>query len=85
MPVPPALSFKSLGYGVIKPSYFIFLAFSFSEDETIVYSVNGMVVDKEVDNRVVEQGVFKRVLLAKKLVIGFTKLLLLRTLITSHL
>jgi hypothetical protein len=44
-----------------------------------------MVVDKEVNNRVVKQGVFKRVLLAEKSVIGFNKLLLLRTLITSNL
>jgi hypothetical protein len=44
-----------------------------------------MVVDKEVDNRAVEQGVFERVLLARKSVIGFNKLLLLRTLITSNL
>ena len=44
-----------------------------------------MVVDKEVDDRAVEQGVFKRVLLAGKSVIGFNKLLPLRTLITSNL
>ena len=44
-----------------------------------------MVVDKEVDNKVVKQGVFEQVLLAKKLVIGFNKLLLLRLLITSNL
>jgi len=29
-----------------------------------------MVVDKEVDNRAVKRGVFERVLLARKLVIG---------------
>ena len=44
-----------------------------------------MVVDKEVDNKVVKQEVFKRVLLAKKSVIGFNKLLPLRTLIASNL
>ena len=44
-----------------------------------------MVVDKEVDNRAVKQGVFKRVLLVKKAVIGFNKLLPLRTLIASNL
>ena len=44
-----------------------------------------MVVDKEVDNRVVKQGVFKWVLLAKKLIIGFNKLLPLRILIISNL
>jgi len=37
----------------------------------MVYSVDGMVVDKKVDNRAVEQGVFKRVLLARKSVMGF--------------
>ena len=50
-----------------------------------MYSIDGMVVDKEVDNRAVKQEVFKRVLLAKKSVIGFNKLLLLRTLIASNL
>ena len=35
-----------------------------------MYSVDGIVVDKEVDNRAVERGVFERVLLAGKLVIG---------------
>ena len=44
-----------------------------------------MVVDKEVDNRAVKQGVFKQVLLAGKSVMGFNKLLLLRTLIASNL
>jgi len=45
-----------------------------------------MVVDKEVDNRAVERGVFKRVLLARKLVIGLNKLYrLLRILIVSNL
>ena len=62
-----------------------FLALSSSKDETIVYSVDGIVVNKEVDNRVVKQGVFKRVLLARKSVIGFNKLLPLRTLIASNL
>ena len=50
----------------------LFLALSFSEDKTIVYLVNGIVVnkevDKKVDNRTVKQGAFKQVLLAKKLV-----------------
>ena len=54
MPVPPALSFRFLGYRVIKPFYLIFLAFSSFKDKTIIYSVNGIVVDKEVDNRVVK-------------------------------
>ena len=62
-----------------------FLALFSSKDETIVYSVDGMVVDKEVDDRAVEQRVFKQVLLAKKSVIGFNKLLPLRTLIASNL
>jgi hypothetical protein len=44
-----------------------------------------MVVDKEVNNRAVKQGVFKRVLLARKSVMGLNNLLLLRTLITSNL
>ena len=44
-----------------------------------------MVVNKEVDDKAVKQGVFKWVLLAKKLVIGFNKLLPLRILITSNL
>ena len=48
-------------------------------------AVDGIVVNKEVDGRAVKQGVFKRVLLARKLVIGLNKLLLLRTLITSNL
>jgi len=44
------------------------------------------IVDKEVDNRAVKQGVFKRVLLARKSVIGLNKLCrLLRTLIASNL
>ena len=51
----------------------------------MVYSVDGIVVDKKVDNRVVKQEVFKQVLLTKKSVMGFNKLLLLRTLITSNL
>ena len=54
IPVPPTFSFRSLGYGVIGPSRFIFLALSSSKDETIVYSVDGMVVNKEVDNRAVK-------------------------------
>jgi hypothetical protein len=56
MPVPPALSFRSLGYGVIRPFYFVlfFLALSSSEDKTIVYLVDGIVVNKEVDNRAVK-------------------------------
>ena len=44
-----------------------------------------MVVDKKVNNRVVEQRVFKQVLLTKKSVIGFNKLLPLKILITSNL
>ena len=48
-------------------------------------AVDGIVVDKEVDGRAVKQGVFKRVLLAKKSVMGLNKLLPLRTLITSNL
>jgi hypothetical protein len=47
-----------------------FLALSSSKDETIVYSVDGMVVDKEVDDGAVERGVFERVLLARKSVMG---------------
>ena len=68
MPVPPALSFRSLGYKVIKLSYFIFLALSSSKNKTMVYSVDrivvdkavdGIVVNKEVNGRAVKQGVFK--------------------------
>jgi hypothetical protein len=44
-----------------------------------------MVVNKEVDNRAVKQGVFKQVLLAGKSVMGLNNLLLLRILITSNL
>jgi hypothetical protein len=44
-----------------------------------------MVVNKEVDNRVVEQGVFKQVLLTGKSVMGLNNLLPLRTLIASNL
>jgi hypothetical protein len=44
-----------------------------------------MVVDKEVDDRAVKQGVFKQVLLAEKSVMGLNNLLLLRTLIASNL
>jgi hypothetical protein len=62
-----------------------FLALSSSKDKTIVYSVDGMVVDKEVDDRAVKQGVFKQVLLAEKSVMGLNNLLLLRTLIASNL
>jgi hypothetical protein len=47
-----------------------FLALSSSKDKTIVYLVDGIVVDKEVDDRAVERGVFERVLLAGKSVIG---------------
>ena len=36
----------------------------------MVCSVDRIIVDKEVDNRAVKQGVFKRVLLARKSVIG---------------
>ena len=35
-----------------------------------MYLVDRMVVDKEVDDRAVERGVFERVLLARKSVIG---------------
>ena len=62
-----------------------FLALSSSKDKTIVYLVDRIVVDKEVDGRAVKQGVFKRVLLARKSVIGLNKLLLLRILIISNL
>ena len=48
-------------------------------------AVDGIVVNKKVNGRAVKQGVFKRVLLAKKSVIGLNKLLLLKTLITSNL
>ena len=64
---------------------FYFLALSSSKNKTIVYLVDGMVVNKEVDDRAVKQRVFKQVLLAKKSVIGLNNLLLLRTLITSNL
>jgi hypothetical protein len=51
-----------------------FLALFSSEDKTIVYLVDRTVVnkevDKEVDDKTVRRGVFKQVLLAKKLVIG---------------
>jgi hypothetical protein len=36
-----------------------FLALSSSEDKTMVYLIDGMVVNKEVDNGVVKRGVFK--------------------------
>jgi hypothetical protein len=72
MPVPPTLSFRSLGYRVIQPSYLVFLPLSSSEDKTMVYSIDKMVVDKEADNRGVKQGVFKQILLARKSVIGLT-------------
>jgi hypothetical protein len=43
-------------------------------------------VDKEVDDKTVRRGIFKRVLLAKKSVIGLNKLCRpLRTLIASNL
>jgi len=51
----------------------------------MVYLVDG-IVDKEVDNRAVKQGVFERVLLARKSVMGLNKLYrLFRTLIVSNL
>jgi len=51
-----------------------------------VYLVDGIIIDKEVDDRAVERGVFKRVLLARKSVIGLNKLCRpLRTLIASNL
>ena len=63
-----------------------FLALSSSKDKTIVYLVDGIIINKEVDNRAVKQGVFERVLLARKSVIGLNKLYrLLRTLIASNL
>ena len=48
-------------------------------------AVDVIVVDEEVDGKAVKQGVFKQVLLAEKSVMGFNKLLLLRTLIASNL
>jgi len=52
----------------------------------MVYLVDGIIVDKEVDDRVVERGVFERVLLAGKSVMGLNKLCRpLRTLIASNL
>ena len=54
VPVSPVLFFRSLGYGVIRPFCLVFLALSSSEDETIVYLVDRIVVDKEVNNRVVK-------------------------------
>ena len=58
----------------------------YSVDKMVIdKAVDKIVVDKEVDNRAVKQGVFKQVLLAGKSVIGFNKLLLLRTLIASNL
>jgi len=51
----------------------------------MVCSVDG-IVDKEVDNRAVKRGVFERVLLAGKSVMGLNKLYRpLRTLIASNL
>jgi hypothetical protein len=47
-----------------------FLALSSSKDKTIVYLVDRIVVDKEVDDRAVKRGVFERVLLAGKSVMG---------------
>jgi hypothetical protein len=62
-----------------------FLALSSSKDKTMVCLVDG-IVDKEVDNRAVERGVFERVLLAGKSVMGLNKLCRpLRTLIVSNL
>ena len=49
-----------------------FLAFSSSKNKTIVYLVDGIVVNEEVDNRGIKYGDFKWVLLAKKLIIGLT-------------
>ena len=58
----------------------------YSVDRMVVdEAVDGIVIDKEVDSRAVKQGVFKRVLLAKKSVMGLNKLLPLRTLIASNL
>jgi hypothetical protein len=55
MPVPSALSFRSLGYGVIRPFYFVlFLTLFSSKDKTMVYLVDRIVVNEEVDNRGVE-------------------------------
>ena len=53
-------------------------------------SVDGIMVDEEVDeevdDRTVGRGIFKRVLLAEKLVMGLNKLCRpLRTLIASNL
>ena len=63
-----------------------FLALSSSKDKTIVYLVDGVIVDKEVDDRAVERGVFERVLLPRKSVMGLNKLCRpLRTLIISNL
>jgi hypothetical protein len=63
-----------------------FLALSSSKDKTIVYLVDWVIVNKEVDNRAVKQGVFTRVLLARKSVMGLNKLYRpLRTLIVSNL
>jgi hypothetical protein len=85
---------------------FYFLALSSSKDNTIVCLVDGIIVnkevdeevneevdkevdeevDKEVDNRTVGRGIFERVLLAEKSVIGLNKLCRpLRTLIASNL
>jgi hypothetical protein len=51
-----------------------------------VYLVDRVIVDKEVDDRAVKRGVFERVLLAGKSVIGLNKLYRpLRTLIISNL
>jgi len=62
-----------------------FLALSSFKDKTIVCLVDG-IVDKEVNNRAVKRGVFERVLLAKKSVMGLNKLYRpLKTLIASNL
>ena len=66
VPIPSIFFFKYLGYKIIRPFYLFFLFFF--KDKTIVYlvdgmvineAVDGMVVNKEVNGRVVEQEVFK--------------------------
>ena len=57
MPIPPAfffLIFRLWSYWALLSC---FLALSSSEDKTIVYSVDGMVVDKAVDGIVVNKAV----------------------------
>ena len=52
----------------------------------MVYLVDGIIADEEVDNKAVKWGVFEQMLLAKKLVMGLNKLYrLLRTLTASNL